>query len=359
MLNRQAHKQQESAWPGSPAGQTELQSQQALQFTIARSLEKEGKNSEALGAYDKCIKLGKNDAEVYHRMAIVYDKIGEHLEAREFYKKALEKKPGDPEIYCDMGYSMYLQRRWSEAEMNLRQALAVDKFHGRSYNNLGLVLVRQNQVDEAVACFHRGGCSEEEVHTNIAVGLAMDGNLEKAREHYEYALNANPGSQTAKMGLARLDRVNQRFQQGHPGMRSGEQLARKDPPKPATRPEGLLTAPKSTIHQVSKPEAKLERLPKPIDKPVIQRPTAPKTAAIQQPSQEVVRIPTALPVSQQSVVQQTSQVTVQPEAPATQAEPRQSSLAPSAPVKQVAPQSPELEFAPGSLLRDRYQSERE
>ena len=40
--------------------------------------------------------------------------------------KALKLSPGSPDIYCDMGYSLYLQRRSAEAEMNLRQAIALD-----------------------------------------------------------------------------------------------------------------------------------------------------------------------------------------------------------------------------------------
>ena len=34
---------------------------------------------------------------------------------------AIEKAPKNAELYCDFGYSCYLQRNWGEAGVNLRR----------------------------------------------------------------------------------------------------------------------------------------------------------------------------------------------------------------------------------------------
>ena len=112
-------------------------------------------------------------------------------------------QPGDPDIFCDMGYSFYLQRRWAEAEMNLRQAIAVNPDHQRAHNNLALLLVRDNRLDDALAEFRKAGSEPVQAHMNLAFALTIDQRWESARAEYQRALALDPSSQLAK------DRLNQ------------------------------------------------------------------------------------------------------------------------------------------------------
>src|SRR5581483_4349081 len=125
----------------------------------------------------------------------------------EMYRKALALRPGDPDIFCDVGYSFYLQRRWAEAEMNLRQAIALRPNHARAHNNLGLLLARTGRDAESLAEFRRAGCAEAEARANVAFALSLEGNLPQAREQYRKALAADASSKTARAGLARLEAV--------------------------------------------------------------------------------------------------------------------------------------------------------
>src|SRR5262249_20473956 len=115
-----------------------------VQITLGRAAEQGGDLDQAMAAYRAALSRDKRRADAYARLAVLHDKQGKFRESAELYRKALEARPGDPDVYCDMGYSFYLQRRWAEAEMNLRQAVSLNPDHRRAHNNLALLLVRDN-----------------------------------------------------------------------------------------------------------------------------------------------------------------------------------------------------------------------
>ena len=104
-----------------------------------------------------------------------------------------------------MGYSLYLQRRWAEAEMNLRQAIALDNKHSRAHNNLALVLAQNSRLNDALSEFHKGGSNRATAHANLAFVLTMERRWEEARAQYQLALAADPSSTELKTRLEQLD----------------------------------------------------------------------------------------------------------------------------------------------------------
>jgi tetratricopeptide (TPR) repeat protein len=177
-----------------------------VQVALGRSLEKRGDREQALAAYGEAIKRDSGRGDAYVRLAILHDQQGKFNESAEYFRKALQASPGNPAIFCDMGYSLYLQRRWKEAEMNLQQALVLKPDLARAHNNLGLVLARTDRVEEALAHFRKGG-TESEAHLNLAFALTLERRWDDARDHYEKALAANPASEPAKNGLRELTAI--------------------------------------------------------------------------------------------------------------------------------------------------------
>ena len=114
-----------------------------------------------------------------------------------------------------MGYSLYLQRCWAQAEVNLRQAIAIRPDHSRAHNNLGLLLAHLDRTDEALAEFRRGGCPPAEAHANVAFAHTMEKRWPQARQHYELALAADPSSAEARKGLQGLDGLAARVDRGY------------------------------------------------------------------------------------------------------------------------------------------------
>jgi tetratricopeptide (TPR) repeat protein len=175
-----------------------------VQFALGRTFEQRGDTVQAMAVYQEAVKRDPKRTDALVRLAILYDQQGKFRESAEWYRKALQSAPGNPDIFCNMGYSLYLQRRWAEAEMNLQQALTLKPDHVRARNNLGLVMAHTDRLDQALAQFRQTG-NECEARLNLALALTMDRRWEEARGQYEAALAAHPSSEAAQNGLRQLD----------------------------------------------------------------------------------------------------------------------------------------------------------
>jgi hypothetical protein len=184
-----------------------LTGQQVADVKIAMgvSLENQGNLKKAAEYYQDALKRDSSRSDAYRGLARIRDREGRFAESLDLYRKALSASPGSADVYCDMGYSLYLQRNWGEAEKNLRQAVAISADHVRAHNNLALVLAFTDRTDEALAEFRKGGCKEADAQMNVAFALAMERRLPEASQHYQLALAADPNSVSAKRDLAELN----------------------------------------------------------------------------------------------------------------------------------------------------------
>jgi len=211
-------------------GRTITPAQEAdVQISMGRVAEQQGDLDQAMAAYRAALDRDRRRADAYARLAVLHDKQGKFRESAELYRKALALRPGDPDIFCDMGYSFYLQRRWAEAEMNLRQSLAINPEHRRAHNNLALLLVRDSRLGDALAEFGKAGSDPVQAHMNLAFALTIDQRWESARAEYQRALALDPSSQLAK---ARLDELNNLLAKREPA--AAPDGARRDPALLAT-----------------------------------------------------------------------------------------------------------------------------
>jgi Tfp pilus assembly protein PilF len=164
----------------------------------------------AEAAYLEAVKRDSSRADAWTRLAVLADRQGNSIQAAEYYRKAKAAGGDTPALYCNRGYSCYLQKRWNEAEVNLRQAITLEPADRRAHNNLGLVLAHTGRADEALAEFHRAGCSEAEAQANLALCLAVEGSWAEARVHYQQALTADSSSAEARRGLAAVGHLQAR-----------------------------------------------------------------------------------------------------------------------------------------------------
>jgi len=180
-------------WPeNKPATRAEspvLDSRQTadVQLALGRTAEQQQQWPAAMTIYRQMLDADPKHPEATHRLAILHDRQGEFEQSSQWFQKALKLKPGDPDVFCDIGFSLYSQGRYTEAEINLRQAIAVKSDHARAHNHLGLVLAQQGEREAALAAFRRANCSPAQAHTNLAVILALNNHAEDAREQLQSA----------------------------------------------------------------------------------------------------------------------------------------------------------------------------
>ena len=172
-----------------------------IEIELGKTMEAEGKGDDARAAYLAAVKKDPKRVDAELRLAILDDRQGDQAGADRHFARAQKLQPKNPEILCDRGYSLYLRRRWADAEASLKQALAIDPRHSRSHSNLGLVLARQGDGPGALAEFAKAGCDPSDARANLGLVLAMEGHFEESRREYALALAAKPGSAAASEGL--------------------------------------------------------------------------------------------------------------------------------------------------------------
>jgi Flp pilus assembly protein TadD len=213
---------------------------------LGRALEKRGEAEQAAQAYTEAVRKDSGRADAWMRLAVLADRRGAFTESADYYRKALDLKPEDPDTHCNVGYSLYLQQRWGEAEQALRRAVALKPDHQRAHTNLGLVLARVGRETEAMEEFLRAGCSDADAQVNLAYVATLNGSWAVAREHYDLALRSQPAYGPARDGLSRLDVLAAKL--GRDGGRAGADLpilrvSSSDGPRPSENPPPETPAP--------------------------------------------------------------------------------------------------------------------
>jgi tetratricopeptide (TPR) repeat protein len=168
-----------------------------IQLAMARSAESAGEMDKAIQAYLEVIDQGGAQAEVYHRLALLHDKKGDPATAQTYYREALALAPEAAQVYCDYGYSCYLDGRLPEAEECLRRAIELQPDFARAHNNLGILLARSGRENEALYAFSYAGASECQARLNLACALLSDGRVAEANRELELVGRLDPaGAQT-------------------------------------------------------------------------------------------------------------------------------------------------------------------
>lgn len=177
-----------------------------LCMSMAESLEKEGKESDALVYYEKARQLSPalND-RASRRLAILYDRHDQQAKAMAEFQELLKKHPKDSTLLNDIGYSYVNRGQWAEAETFLRRAIAADKENKRAWINLGLALSQQGKYTEGLEAFAKA-VTPAEAHANLGFVLAtQNGKRAEAIQAYHQALVLEPMLPVAREALARLE----------------------------------------------------------------------------------------------------------------------------------------------------------
>jgi Tfp pilus assembly protein PilF len=196
-------------------------------LTLAADLEKNGFIGDAITNLEKARETDPK-LNLNHRLAVLYDQIGNERKALTEFDLALKQTPKNANLLNDYGYCHYNRGRWAEAETKYRAAIAIKPDHPRANTNLGLALAQQGKIEEALAAFQKVS-RPAEAKANVAFVLASQGKKSEARAMYQESLRMEPALMVARQGMIALEK---------PATPPGEGVttASATNPAPANRP---------------------------------------------------------------------------------------------------------------------------
>ncbi|MFM7319598.1 MAG: tetratricopeptide repeat protein [bacterium] len=199
------------------------QSQQAdVFFSLARAAEKQSNLQEAVKMYQSVLQKNPKSAEAHWRLAICLDKSGNFQKLATHYREAISLMPGNAEIFCDYGYSLALQNRWPDSEMNLKQSIAIRPELQRAHNNLA----HGSKLDEARREFQLGGLSLPDSHWNVAQMLVSQSRWDEARTEFRKIKTLTPKDTEVDRQLASLDRLVNKVELARRSTKTDSEVAR-------------------------------------------------------------------------------------------------------------------------------------
>ncbi len=158
----------------------------------------------AVSMYRKATGLDHDDANAYNRLGLVLDRLGQFQSADAALQTAVDLAPEKAYLRNNLAYNYILQRRWKEAEEELRRALECQPSFARARINLGFVLGRTGEYDQAMREFLRV-LPPASAHYNLGLMYEINRRYRLARASFAQALSLDPRMASAQKGLQRVE----------------------------------------------------------------------------------------------------------------------------------------------------------
>ena len=96
-----------------------------------------------------------NSPSLHNITGIAFKNLNDVAKAQEYYRKAIELKPGFFKPYNNLGVSLQDQGKLEEAIDVYNKALAIRPECAESYSNMGVALQENGRLEDAIECYNR------------------------------------------------------------------------------------------------------------------------------------------------------------------------------------------------------------
>lgn len=169
---------------------------------VAQNLESKKELKKARKTYEDIFEADPKRAMACHRLAIVSYRLGEREKALEYFKKAEELTPENPELLSDHGYALYKMKKLKEAEKVLQKSVKIEPDNERAVTRLATVLGTQGKMQESYTQLCKIS-TPAEAHEIIAHLHAQRGEKHEALERYQRSMSLSKLAASERGGLRR------------------------------------------------------------------------------------------------------------------------------------------------------------
>jgi len=129
-----------------------------------------------------------------------------YLDALDYYRAAIAKKPDSALLFNKMGITELMIHRLKDARKDFERAIKLDKRYADAYNNLGVVYYADKNPGKAIKQYKKAIDLHADVapfHNNLGAALFQKKEFEKAVQSYSEALRLDPDifDRTSRAGV--------------------------------------------------------------------------------------------------------------------------------------------------------------
>ena len=118
-----------------------------------------------------------------------------YLDALDYYRAALAKKPSSPQLFNKAGITELLLHRFRDAAKDFEHAIKLDKEYADAHNNLGVIHYLQKKYGKAVKEYEKAIKARNDsasFYSNLGAAYFSKKEFEKAGMYYSEALKLDP-----------------------------------------------------------------------------------------------------------------------------------------------------------------------
>lgn len=184
---------------------------------------------------EKYLSIFPQSITLHNILGSAHQALGNYEKAIKIFKDALKIDPSNANVYYNLGNAHFEQDKFSDASYFYKLALSFDAKFENAHYNLGNCFLKMNKPNEAKLSFEntiKVNKNNLAAHHNLAVALQHLGELRSALESYTHAINIDHTHADSWVnGAEILDRLNdmeslslwidngfRNTYEGHPGL---------------------------------------------------------------------------------------------------------------------------------------------
>jgi tetratricopeptide (TPR) repeat protein len=130
-----------------------------------------------------------------------------YLDALDYYRAALAKKPNTATIYNKIGIVELLMQRWPDAKKSFEHAIRANREYSDAYNNLGVIFYIGKKYSKAIDRYNKAIRYHDDTasyYSNLGAAFFSKKEFEKSVEAYGRALQLDPNvfERSSRTGVA-------------------------------------------------------------------------------------------------------------------------------------------------------------
>src|SRR6202008_554371 len=130
-----------------------------------------------------------------------------YLDALDYYRAALAKKPNTATIYNKIGIVELLMQRWPDAKKSFEHAIRANREYSDAYNNLGVIFYIGKKYSKAIDRYNKAIRYHDDTasyYSNLGAAFFSKKEFEKSVEAYGRALQLDPSvfERSSRTGVA-------------------------------------------------------------------------------------------------------------------------------------------------------------
>jgi Flp pilus assembly protein TadD len=165
-----------------------------------------GDYERAVGLYNLAIEV-KPSAELWYRVAWIYDHLGKKQLAADSYLMTLQYDPNHAQANEELGLLYLENKKRDKAGVHLQRAVEADPRQWRSHNALGVLADTSHDYAAAIGHYQAALAvkpDSAQVLNNLGYSHYLAGNLDEAEQSYEQALVWEPGNRAVRVNMGLL-----------------------------------------------------------------------------------------------------------------------------------------------------------